>query len=222
MSDNIGTVSNHTDDQEEEVEDSGITLDYGKKEFWEKKYEEEKIFDWYQDYVSLKPVITKYMPKDKWVLVVGSGNSKVSEDMAKDGYHFVANVDIAHIVVQQMQRRSTYLGLDDRLNYMTMDVRALGIKDHSVDCVLDKGTLDALACSQNYLRDIPLMCKEMYRVLKKGGLWMIITFSDPNGRMEYFEDKNFDWNVQSQEVIRDAVVEGEQPARHWVHIITKQ
>ena len=47
------------------------------------------------------------VPKDEFgvgsFLMVGCGNSKLSEDMAKDGYPFVTNVDIAPSVVEKMR-----------------------------------------------------------------------------------------------------------------------
>eukprot|EP01121_Diplochlamys_sp_Union-15-3_P001523 TRINITY_DN11313_c0_g1_i1.p1 TRINITY_DN11313_c0_g1~~TRINITY_DN11313_c0_g1_i1.p1 ORF type:complete len:216 (-),score=42.39 TRINITY_DN11313_c0_g1_i1:16-663(-) len=196
--------------------------DYGNKEYWDHKYLEERIFDWYQDYFSLKDLLNNLIPKTKRVLVVGCGNSKLSEDMVNDGYESVINVDVAHIVVKQMQKRSKEQKLENKLSFMTMDVRALAFRTAAIDIVVDKGTLDALACSENYSNNIAMMCSEISRTLVKGGVFLVITYGDPASRLEYFQNPKYEWKVEYQEVAKKPEVEGEIPSKHWVYIITKQ
>ena len=44
------------------------------------------MFDWLEDYQSLKQLITTYCkPTDK-ILIIGCGNANFSEDMYDDGY----------------------------------------------------------------------------------------------------------------------------------------
>lgn len=40
------------------------------------------------------------------------------------------------------------------------------------DYALDKGTVDALVCGDDYDKDIPAMIREVFRLLKPGGLYM--------------------------------------------------
>ena len=60
------------------------------------------MFDWLQDYASLKTLLTSLIPKKSKILIVGCGNALMSEDMYDDGYHNLYNIDISDIVIKQM------------------------------------------------------------------------------------------------------------------------
>lgn len=56
----------------------------------------------YGEYPELCGVLHKYIkPKDK-LLVVGCGNSVISENLYDVGYHSIVNIDISDIVIRQM------------------------------------------------------------------------------------------------------------------------
>jgi ubiquinone/menaquinone biosynthesis C-methylase UbiE len=46
---------------------------------------------------------------------------------------------------------------------------------------------DAIVCSESNLRDVDQLLKEMYRILKTGGHYLIISHAPPERRMNYFE-----------------------------------
>nr|XP_048322156.1 EEF1A lysine methyltransferase 4 isoform X2 [Ziziphus jujuba var. spinosa] len=121
---------------------------YGEAWYWDKRYAQESAgsFDWYQKYNSLAPLIRLYIPPlshhRNRILVVGCGNSALSQGLADDGYEDVVSIDISSVVVEVMQRRYS-----DRpcLKYLQMDVRDMsGFQTSSFDAVVDKGTLDSL------------------------------------------------------------------------------
>lgn len=62
-------------------------------------------FDWYQDWVNLRDIISQFIKKGSKILNVGAGNSLLSEDMYKDGYRNIANIDFSEIVVDDMQTK---------------------------------------------------------------------------------------------------------------------
>ena len=43
-------------------------------------------FDWYQRYSGVKDMITQYIQPSNQILMLGCGNSKMSEEMFEDGY----------------------------------------------------------------------------------------------------------------------------------------
>lgn len=62
-------------------------------------------FDWYQDWVNLRDIVSQFIKKDSKILNVGAGNSLLSEDMYKEGYRNITNVDFSEIVVDDMQTK---------------------------------------------------------------------------------------------------------------------
>jgi len=60
---------------------------YGKTQYWDERYTKDpEPFDWYQRYSGLQELLNKSIKKDDNILMVGSGNSRLSEDMYEDGY----------------------------------------------------------------------------------------------------------------------------------------
>uniref|UniRef100_A0A0E0L245 Methyltransferase type 11 domain-containing protein n=1 Tax=Oryza punctata TaxID=4537 RepID=A0A0E0L245_ORYPU len=112
--------------------------DYGAAAYWDARYSSPSpssstgggaFFDWYQTYPALRPLLRARLPTSSRVLMLGCGNSLLSEDMVKDGYEEVVNVDISSVVIEQMREKH----MDVR------DMRLFG--DGTFDCVLDKGFL---------------------------------------------------------------------------------
>ena len=59
------------------------------------------------------------------------------------------------------------------------------IKDQSFDCVIDKGTLDALISGKD-LTICEKMIRETMRILKEDGQFILITYGSPEGRKKLF------------------------------------
>ena len=63
--------------------------------------------------------------------------------------------------------------------YEVMDVRKMSYPDRHFDMVLDKSTIDALCCSEAPIIDVAMMLKEVYRVLRPGGIFALVDFHRP-------------------------------------------
>lgn len=50
----------------------------------------------------------------------------------------------------------------------------------SFDAVIDKSTLDTFLCSEEMLEQIPLYLKGVSKVLKAGGVFIVISFNEPD------------------------------------------
>jgi ubiquinone/menaquinone biosynthesis C-methylase UbiE len=77
------------------------------------------------------------------------------------------NIDISSVVVHQM--RATFPDVP-RLYWLVMDCTNMGFDDDHFDIVFDKGTIDALMCDTSCLGPIGATLRQIYRVLKPGGL----------------------------------------------------
>merc|ERR1712072_1000660 len=76
----------------------------GKPEYWEERYTRDpEPFDWYQRWAGLKDTFLEYVQPQHSLLMLGSGNARLSEEMYEDGYQKISNVDISNVVVKARQ-----------------------------------------------------------------------------------------------------------------------
>lgn len=151
--------------------------DFHSPQYWEKFFKKRgsKAFEWYGEYPELCGVLHKYIkPQDK-VLVVGCGNSVISENLYDVGYHGITNIDISDIVIRQMTEKNQ--SLRPKMKYLKQDVKEMEFADGEFGAVFDKGTLDALMVDESdaVVADIDKMFTEIGRVLKQGGRYLIIS-----------------------------------------------
>ncbi|XP_057456931.1 uncharacterized protein LOC130747890 isoform X5 [Lotus japonicus] len=148
------------------------TYNYGDALYWDTRYiQEGGSFDWYQRYSSLRPFVRHCFPLSSTLLMVGCGNAVMSEDMVRDGYEDIVNIDISSVAIDMMRRKYEYI---PQLKYMQMDVRDMSyFPDESFDGVIDKGTLDSLMCGTDAPISASQMLAEVCRLLKPGGSYML-------------------------------------------------
>jgi 2-polyprenyl-3-methyl-5-hydroxy-6-metoxy-1,4-benzoquinol methylase len=83
---------------------------YGDPKYWDERYksELESTFDWLEDYETLKSLFLglNLNKSEVKVLVLGCGNSKLSEEMYDDGFCNIYNIDISDYVINQMSMRN--------------------------------------------------------------------------------------------------------------------
>ena len=78
-----------------------------------------------------------------------------------------------------------------------MDVRDLKYEDGFFDIAIDKSTIDALLCGEHSFINVAKMTKEVQRVLKQGGIYMVISYGQPENRIVHLEREHlaFDLSV---------------------------
>ena len=167
---------------------------YGKLAYWDDRYsKDQQPFDWYQRYSGIKHVISENVQKDSKVLMAGCGSSRLSEDMHDDGFTDIANIDVSRVVIDQMKAR-----YQDRpqLSWTAMDVTSLEHPDEFFDCVIAKGTVDAILCGEGSTANMAEMCKEVSRVLAPNGVFIIVSYGAPDNRRDYLEQEEYGWTVR--------------------------
>lgn len=133
---------------------------YGDPKYWDKRYKDNEgtIFDWLEDYHSLKPLFEDYITKDQKIINLGCGNGALTEDMYDDGYTNITNIDISSVVINQMAERNK----ERRgMRYEVGDVTNMKYEDNSFDVAIDKSTIDALLCGDNAYLMVAKMLKEV-------------------------------------------------------------
>lgn len=83
---------------------------YGDPIYWEERYKNQtgKTFDWLEDYETLKSIMDdfKLCKESSIILNLGCGNAIMPEEMHKDGYKKIYNIDISETVIDQMKIRN--------------------------------------------------------------------------------------------------------------------
>lgn len=78
--------------------------EFGTKDYWNRRFEEEKSYDWlvsYKDFsAQFKEILIKYniSPIAK-ILIIGCGNSTLSFDMHSDGFTNLISMDYSETVI---------------------------------------------------------------------------------------------------------------------------
>ncbi|KAI1791823.1 S-adenosyl-L-methionine-dependent methyltransferase [Ganoderma leucocontextum] len=131
--------------------------EYGTKEYWDQRYtqeSEETSFDWFKSYGDIADIIRELIPdKSSRVLMLGCGNSTLSQDMYDDGYKNIVNADYSGILIDKMKRK--HAGLAPEMEWHEMDIRDLKFDADSFDVAIDKGTMDAMMTAKADVWDPP-------------------------------------------------------------------
>ena len=195
---------------------------YGDKTYWEDRYKssENTTFDWLENYSALRDIISSLnIPKETGqILNLGCGNSEFAEDMYIDGYKNIKNIDISHNVIKTMAERNKD---KEGMIYEVMDVRDLKYEDNSFDLAVDKSTIDALLCGEDAFINVAKMIKEVQRVLKVGGYYMIVSYGTPEYRMLHLNRKFEKFKIEILKIEKDFVEEDGYDKHHYIYLCQK-
>ena len=177
--------------------------EYKQLQYWNTRYEQEQEFDWFKQYRDLRPILRQFFPAQPCsILMLGCGNSSLSQDMYSDGFTDIVNVDYSDVLIQRMSLKYPHM------RWIVDDVQKLEfIPNESIDVCLDKGTMDALMCdkgdvwdpSPELIEDCRKEVDQVMRVLKPGGTFIYITFGQPHFRLRHLERPG-KWQVQVQTI----------------------
>ena len=113
-------------------------------------------------------------------------------------------VPIEQVCVQKMSSKYPHL------RFQTMDMTAMTYQPHSFDVVFEKATLDSLVvdCKSpwdlqdpSYV-DLLKALKEVKKVLRPGGVFISLTFTQPHFRVPLLASQGLGWSVQVNIYIR--------------------
>ncbi|MED6287130.1 eEF1A lysine and N-terminal methyltransferase [Characodon lateralis] len=150
--------------------------EFSSADYWERFFKKrgERAFEWYGDYNKLCGILHKYIKLQDKVLVVGCGNSELSEQLYDVGYKHLTNIDISETVVAHMNQRNAERRPD--LTFHQVDATQTPYEDASYQAALDKGTLDAVASEEEGAL-ARRMITEVSRVLRVGGRYVCVTLA---------------------------------------------
>ncbi len=195
---------------------------YGDIKYWEQRYKDTEYttFDWLENYQTLKEIIysLNISKKAGKILNLGCGNSEFSENMYDDGFHNIKNIDISKNVIKLMSERNK-----DRteMTYEVMDVRDIKYESNYFDLAIDKSTIDALLCGDEAFINVAKMIKEVQRVLKVGGYYMIISYGAPDDRLIHLKRKFEKFKIEILKIEKDYVEEEGYDNYHYIYLCQK-
>jgi len=197
---------------------------YGKPEYWDERYSKDtEPFDWYQRYDGIKSTLDRYVQPTHKVLMVGAGNSRLSQELYDHAQvKNITNIDISEVCINRMK---TDHEDKQEMQWQKMDVTKLEFADGTFDVVLDKGTMDSVLCGEGSTKHCAKMMSEISRVLKPGGTYIVISYGQPDYRLNYFDKPEYNWTIlpaQSVPKPTVSVVEDQDPANvHYIYIMNK-
>lgn len=172
---------------------------YASVDYWNERYTKEEMYDWLGDYNVFKDLINKYVEKSAKILMVGCGNSQLSQQMYQDGYQNIISTDISKVCIENQQKAFPHL------TWQVADLMNLeNFQNETFDVVIEKATLDALLVSEKSpwqtseegQETIETCLSEISRVLNdKKGKFLSLTFAQPHFRKPLYAKPQFSWNV---------------------------
>ena len=168
-----------------------INVDYGSSAYWEKRYERDHgLFDWYFDWEEFFCENIHKLDISSPVLVVGCGNSELSNKLEGNGISPVISTDISKTCCFNMSSLTGGC-------YLPMDVCQLQFRDNIFPCVIDKGTLDAILCQKHYEVSVTKMMLEISRVLSPNGIFIEITFGKTPEKINILDSPDLlSWSLE--------------------------
>lgn len=193
---------------------------FNQKEYWDEFFIKTKkeAFEWYGGYNDIKSYFyNNKIPKNVKILIIGCGNSNLSNDMYDDGYTNITNIDFSQLVIDEMKQKN--LNIRTNMKWLVMDMTSMiEFSNNSFDIILDKGALDALMSVDSI--DIQIKAMKMFneisRILTSCGSYLCISLCESyilKAVLSYFQHDTeacTDANNNSWRIDVNAYVESEK------------
>lgn len=144
---------------------------------------------------SEKIIFSKYLNKSAHILDIGCGAGRTTINLFKDGYKNIIGFDIAENLLDYAKSYCQGNNLD--IEFRLGDATSLDYQDN---------TFDAVIFSYNGMQCIPKkrnrdkVLKEVYRILKRGGIYIFTAHDrDCGNKREFWEEEYNRWENGMQD-----------------------
>jgi SAM-dependent methyltransferase len=188
---------------------------YASADYWNDRYTSRPdAFEWYHPWADLAPLVGPFCDPSQTVLHIGCGTSPMSVELG-GAFALVVNIDISPVAIHAMQERFPDL---PNVEWMAMDCTNMRFLDESFDAVFDKGTVDALLCSEIGCCLVEDTVAEVHRVLKPGGYFFEASSGAPESRIRTCCPDGVRWRVLEP----TRVTNSEDGTEHWLYVFRKE
>ncbi|EFA80571.1 hypothetical protein PPL_06510 [Heterostelium album PN500] len=197
-------MSSSNSEQLVEVESSKL----GTKEHWDECYDREiNCFNdtgdvgeiWFGE-TCLKKMCKdianiKDISKDAAILDIGCGNGYTLVELSQLGFTNLHGSDYSAKAIDLSKQIAESESID--INYFVDDIRNSIIKENSYDVVVDKGTFDAMALSEERDQAKFDYKTTVSKILKSGGYFIITSCNYTNAELQQYFTSNTDTTLHS-------------------------
>jgi ubiquinone/menaquinone biosynthesis C-methylase UbiE len=163
--------------------------DFRDRSYWDSFFAKRggASFEWYGEWSDLRDAFRAVVPDTARVLVIGCGNSELSERLFDMGVGSIVSVDFSEPVIAEMRTRTAS---KPAMEWAVEDVRHLSFASESFDVVVDKGTLDAIhpEGTEAGRVDAELLLREALRVIRTGGAYVCVSLLQRHIREVFLSD----------------------------------
>ncbi|CEF68086.1 Methyltransferase domain-containing protein [Strongyloides ratti] len=170
---------------------------YSTKYYWDNRFKEEETYEWIANFEEFGNILLKYLKPDDKILHIGCGNSKLSQQLFDRGFKNITNLDFSSVIVEKGIINESHFSwtCDDITKLKT-------IPSKSFDIVLEKAVIESITTKEkspwNYSKetsnDLDNIFQSIQRVLKIGGKFISISFTQPHFRIPHMLRYPF-WDI---------------------------
>lgn len=189
-------------------------IPYWSIDYWNNYYRNQNTpFEWFTNFSMFKSVVMQHISNKTLALDLGCGLSSLGRDLVDEGqFQKVVCIDFSSVVIEKMKEEDT-----PELDYQIGDCTRLRFPPNRFDAVFDKGTLDCILSGPNGHQAALQVISEISRVLKTGGIYVLISSGCPNSRARLLQSNSLLNIVSTMKVTKK---EGECPT-HYLYIVRK-
>jgi SAM-dependent methyltransferase len=206
---------------------------YADPVYWEERYisgkNEESLFEWLLSWQELETILAPELQQcgavEGTILHPGCGNSTLGTDMRKAGFGIkgILNTDISPTVILMMKKlySDCLYEVDDALNMTTATELADLIP---FNAVVDKGTLDAFTCTDSIAmkkKTVNQYLSEVHRLLDPYGRFILISFGQPETRMQFFNPAQWKLCGDIRTIRNGAQSTNDRKQNYFVYVFEK-
>ena len=88
--------------------------------------------------------------------------------------------------------------------------------------MIDKGTVDSLLCGGNSFHNVYAMNKSVSRVMKRGARYVVVTYGQPDTRIDHYRRKKLHFEVEHRTIDKPVFSSDASPTSNYhVYVMTK-